>query len=84
MKAVSLVTQVIGKGEANMRKDGTGDEDGGWRLINGHVKRRPKLLMHIKRPLYRRTAERRGGDQDQRLSERKMRIYQVSKRNGGT
>ena len=67
MKAVSLVTQVIGKGEANMRKDGTGDEDGGWRLINGHVERRPKLLMHIKRPRYREPSGQGDGDQDQRL-----------------
>ena len=67
MKAVSLVPRGIGKGGADMRKDGTGDEDGGWRLINGQVKRRPKLLMHIKRPLYRKTAGQGDGDQDQRL-----------------
>lgn len=64
LKAVSLVNGSIGNDGAYMRKDGTGDEDGGRRLINGHVKRRPKLLMHIKRPLYREISGRWSGDQD--------------------
>ena len=67
LKAVSLVAGSIGNDGACMRKDGTGDEDGGRRLINGHVKRRPRLLMHIKRPLQRKTAGWGDGDQDQRL-----------------